>query len=164
MYTSFLNIQLTILQFILILLDASSIQQEHTSVQSVGTWIVKTAFVEAKRSFVGCCLGLHRKKPRVLWQGNKGGMKRGSLYQKKRFLLQIKSPPKILVIHYGGNSLGAITLFVFRETLKSDILKLHEVLLQKQKLCGPRFSRFLIGDIIKTLQNNEYSSNKNKQL
>ncbi|CAC5425000.1 unnamed protein product [Mytilus coruscus] len=59
--------------------DESSGQQEHKSVWVVGSSIVKNAFIEAKRSYDGCSLGLHRKNYRVWWQG-KGGMKWGSLY------------------------------------------------------------------------------------
>ncbi|XP_071172171.1 uncharacterized protein [Mytilus edulis] len=109
--------------------DESSSQQELNSIWVVGSSIVKHAFIEAKRSFDGCSLGLHRKSYRVWWQG-KGGMKWGELVPRIKFLLQIESPPKILVIHCGGNSIGAISLFDFRETLRSDIMKLHEMLPQ----------------------------------
>ncbi|VDI69222.1 Hypothetical predicted protein [Mytilus galloprovincialis] len=121
--------------------NESSIQQELNSIWVVGSSIVKHAFIEAKRSFDGCSLGLHRKSYRVWWQG-KGGMKWGELVPRIKFLLQIDSPPKILVIHCGGNSIGAISLFDLRETLRSDIMKLHEMLPQTKIVWSQFLPRF----------------------
>lgn len=110
-----------------LLLDESTSEQELKTVWVIGSSIVKHAFVEARRSYDGCSLGLQRKQYRVWWQG-KGGMTWGELLPRIRFLLNIESPPSILVIHCGGNSIGSTSLFDLRNFIKDDLLKIKKML------------------------------------
>ena len=92
----------------------------------VGSSLVTNAFVEARQSYDGCSLGLKRNNFRVWWQG-KGDMSWGELVPRITLLLQYE-PPKILVIHCGGNSIGIMPLFHLRRQMKEAILKLHRML------------------------------------
>jgi hypothetical protein len=89
----------------------------------VGSSLVKNAFVEARQSYDGCSLGLKRNNIRVWWQ-RKGDMSWGELVPRITLLLQYE-PPKILVIHCGGNSIGIMPLFHLRRQMKEAILKAY---------------------------------------
>ena len=88
---------------------------------------MKHAFIEARKSYDGSNLGLKRTGFRLWWQG-KGGMTWGELVPRINFLLNFENPPKVLVIHCGGNSLGLISLFELRRQMKTAILKIHSML------------------------------------
>ncbi|XP_062572705.1 uncharacterized protein LOC134234656 [Saccostrea cucullata] len=93
----------------------------------VGSSIIKWAFYYARKSFDGVDLGLKRRKYRIFWQG-KGGMKWFDLIPKIKLLLRYESPPKILIIHCGGNDIGKIPLLQLRSNMCSTLKNLEELL------------------------------------
>jgi len=98
----------------------------------VGSSIVKHAFTHARKSLEGVNLGLGRCNARVWWQG-KGGMRWAQLVPRVQYLLNFESPPEVLVIHCGGNSLGYVPLHTLRRQIFDAILEIR-CLLPKTKI------------------------------
>ena len=93
----------------------------------VGSSIVKNAFVHARQSYDGVHLGLKRRNVKVWWQG-KGGMKWAEVLPRIKYLLTFESPPKVLIIHCGGNSIGQVLSHKLRLQIKSGIIEISSLL------------------------------------
>lgn len=73
----------------------------------MGSSIIKRAFTHARQATrEGIHLDLARYGVNIWWQG-KCGMKWHQVLPTIKFLLTIEEPPHILVIHCGGNDIGA---------------------------------------------------------
>jgi hypothetical protein len=93
----------------------------------VGSSIIKRAFVYARGTFEGSNLGLRRRDCSLWWQG-KGGMAWGKLMPRVKYLLRFNQPPDFLVIHCGGNSIGAVKLRELRCQINDSVSQLMALL------------------------------------
>lgn len=92
----------------------------------VGSSIVKKAFLHARKTYDGPNLGISRYGFNVLWQG-KGGMKWCQLFPHIKLIARSNFPPRIIIIHCGGNSIGQTTLRKLRDEIKSTLYDIKEM-------------------------------------
>lgn len=100
---------------------------EKKCVWIVGSSVIKRAIVYARGNYDGLNLGLQRRNATVWWQG-KEGMTWGELYHRVRYLLTFEQTPDVLVIHCGGNSVGAIKLKKYRLEVRDTLSRLMRLL------------------------------------
>ena len=98
----------------------------------MGSSIVKNAFLHARHTYDGPNLNINRYGYTVWWQG-KGGMKWRDLVPRLVFLSNFESPPSVLVIHCGGNSIGQTPLVDLRAEIMCS-LKQIKVMFPQTKI------------------------------
>ncbi|KAK3084095.1 hypothetical protein FSP39_008060 [Pinctada imbricata] len=95
-------------------------------------WIVGSSIVARAKSYCqmnspGLNLSLECKGVTVIWRGV-GGMKWANFEDNIRKLLAEFDPPKIIVIHCGGNSIGELPLKQLQISMKFVLGRLHRQL------------------------------------
>lgn len=97
----------------------------------MGSSIIKRAFCAARKEHGGANLNMLIEKG-VFWQG-KAGMRWADVLPKIKQMSQYEDPPKLLVIHCGGNDVGLIPAQVLRGRIRKG-LQLISTLLPKTKI------------------------------
>ena len=86
----------------------------------MGSSIVRNAFLHARHTYEGPNLNMNRYGYTKWWQG-KWGLKWRDLVPRLVFLSNFESPPSVLVIHCGGNSIGQTPLFDLRAEINFSL-------------------------------------------
>ena len=95
----------------------------------IGSSIIKRAFVHAKLCTTdGVNLDLSRFSSSIWWQG-RGGVRIRDVMKQVQKMLSFEKPPKFLILHVGGNDIGAIQLHRLRFDLINILKKIMVLML-----------------------------------
>jgi hypothetical protein len=86
----------------------------------MGSSIVRNAFLHARHTYEGPNLSMKRYGYTILWQ-DKGDLKWQDLVPRLVFLSNLESPPSVLVVHCGGNSIDQTPLFDLRAEINFSL-------------------------------------------